>query len=106
MSQLIPGNLLDDHAAPQMKQTEILVGDPQTPLSVLCDGTRTPAGYAADWNKPVIVQVTEFAKRDNPNSPASILKKRARDISALPGLCGATAVNRKSPVIPSVQAAG
>src|SRR5215470_12245689 len=88
-----------------MEQTRILIGNPQISLSVLHDRARDPAGNAACGNKPVILQVTEVARRDDPYSPAAILKQRKKTAGVPMGIRAAFAVNRNLPIIPPVQAA-
>src|SRR6266436_690776 len=85
------------------------------PPSVLSDGMHISAGKAAYGNKPIILQVADPAKRGDPDSSSTVLKKgpqpaiwqsTAEDL-AHPGLraCAALTVNSNLPVIPSVQGA-
>src|SRR5712691_1317412 len=70
-----PGSLLDFITGGQTKKTELLVGDPQIPPSVLSDGMHISAGNAAYGNKPIILQVADPAKRGDPASSSTVLKK-------------------------------
>src|SRR6266566_4394337 len=80
-SQPGPGSLLDLITRRQAKKTEILVGDPQIPRGVRGDGMHDSAGNAADGNIPVILQVADPAKRGDPDSPATVLKKGLQLVS-------------------------
>src|SRR5215510_10253246 len=81
MSQSGPGNLLDHIPAEQLKETNILVSEPEVPRRVLGDGMHVSARNAPDRNKSVTLQIAECALRGDPNAPASILKKRIRSFS-------------------------
>src|SRR6202035_4963832 len=99
-----PRNLLELTPPDQMQETQILVGYPQTPCSVLGDGIHLSAGNGAYRNKPVILQVAEPSLRGDPNSPAIILKEGIGVISIQFPVLFSGAVNRNLPVSPSVQA--
>src|SRR5262249_6690339 len=66
MSELVPRKLLDQLAPAQMKQTEILISNPQIASIVLTDGTTNSARNAIDRNKPVVLQISERVLPDAP----------------------------------------
>src|SRR4030095_15008125 len=101
MSQLGPRNPLDHIPAEQLKETSILVGDPEILRRVLGDALHEAAGDAADGDKSVILQVANPVKSGNPNSPASILKKRIR--SKAIEFPVASVESGDLPILPSVQ---
>src|SRR6266849_6798283 len=109
-SQPGPGSLLDFITGGHTKKTQLLVGDPQISRTILGDGMHDSAGNAAYGNIPVIRQVADPAKRGDPDSSATVLKKGLQLVSwqsiaidlAHPGhrACAALTVNRNLPVIP------
>src|SRR6266404_782869 len=59
MSQCRPGNLLDLTPSDQMKETGLLVDDPQTPRFVLNDRKLVSSGKTLYRNKSAILEVSE-----------------------------------------------
>src|SRR5215468_7577277 len=76
MSQLGPGDLLNDFGLPQLKKADRLVVDPQIAGIVLGEGKYIRASNAAYRNKPLILKVAEPAECGDPDLPARILKQR------------------------------
>jgi hypothetical protein len=72
-----PWYLLDHTPTEYLKKSGVLVGDPEIPGFVLCDGSNS-SGYCADRNIPAIVEIPEPKRGGNPNSPGIILKERIR----------------------------
>src|SRR5262245_55385911 len=103
MSQPGPGKLLHHLAAEQLKKTSILVGDPEILRRVFGDAMHGSARDATDGDKPVILQVAEFACRGDPDAPASILKKRKRSKSI--EFPVASVESGDLPILPAVQPA-
>src|SRR5262249_6813758 len=101
MSESGPGNLLDHIPAEQLKETCILVGDPEILRAVLGDAMHGSARDTADWDKSVILQIAEFAQCGDPDSPAGILKKRIRSTSI--EFPVALVEGGNLPILPSVQ---
>src|SRR5215472_11040500 len=81
MSKPGPGNLFNLTSLGKPKKAVILVGDPQVSRSVLGDRTNNSAGNGAYGNKPAILHVAEPVSCGNPDPPATVLKKRVRDVS-------------------------
>src|SRR5262249_24188861 len=74
MSQVAPGDLLDFTFAPQMKKTELLIGEPHIPSCVLINSELASAGNASYGNKPAFFPVADATKCSNPDSSVIILK--------------------------------
>src|SRR4029453_136623 len=80
-SQPAPRNSFQLASRGQTKKS-LWVGYPEIPFGVFGDTSDLGPSNATNWNKSVLLQVAEFALGGDPNSPARILKKTPRRMSA------------------------
>src|ERR1700739_4708198 len=84
-----------------MKETLVLVADPDIPRIVAGDGMELSGGHGAYGDKPAMLEIGNAARGGDPGPPAIILKKALRRIIGQSTVF--LAVNRNLIAIPPVQ---